>query len=79
MMKGTGVKVFLVMLCILLVTFSGMVGGFIVMFQTRQQARENQEHIDCVVSVLVRSEAPICAEVKAQLQREGIYPGLSGR
>lgn len=38
------------------------------------QSRKNQDHIDCVVGVLLRQDPPKCRGVKDQLIRDGIVP-----
>jgi hypothetical protein len=40
----------------------------------RNQSRENQDHIDCVVAVLTRQNPPKCGGVRSQLIRDGIIP-----
>lgn len=39
---------------------------------TLDQSRQNQDHIDCVVAVFTRQDAPKCRGIRDQLIRDGI-------
>lgn len=41
-----------------------------------QQGKKNEQHIDCIIAVLFRQDAPKCMGVKEQLVRDQILPAV---
>lgn len=56
----------------LLLTAIAVTFGLVLITRIGSQSRRNQEHIDCVVAVLLKTDPPQCRSVHDQLIRDGI-------
>lgn len=70
-------KLFVGAAVVLLLVIGGLLGGLVVIVQTKAQAETNQKHFDCAVSVFAHTEPPQCAAIIAQFRRDGIFPPAS--